>query len=61
MITKIKKFVSKVTIVEWVILGIAIAALVVGLNHNASKAKKGPHNGVKAVETGPSEHGHKAK
>jgi len=51
MITKIKKFVSKVTIVEWVILGIAVLALFVGLTHTHGKHSKASHGGNKGAET----------
>jgi hypothetical protein len=50
MLTKIKKVLSKVTKVEWIILGVAVLALVVSLTHKHGPAHKGPHGGVKHVE-----------
>ena len=50
MLTKIKNLLSKVTKVEWIILGVAVLALVVGLTHKHGPAHKGPHGGGKHVE-----------
>lgn len=43
MITKIKNLIKKLTIVEWVILGIAVLALVVGISKFSGNKHKGPH------------------
>jgi hypothetical protein len=50
MLTKIKKLLSKVTKIEWIILGVAVLALVVGLTHKHGPAHKGPHGGGKHAE-----------
>jgi hypothetical protein len=50
MLTKIKKVLSKVTKIEWIILGVAVLALFVSLTHKHGPAHKGPHGGVKHVE-----------
>jgi hypothetical protein len=50
MITKIKNALSKVTKIEWIILGVAVLALVIGLTHKHGPAHKGPHGGVKHAE-----------
>lgn len=51
MITKIKKFASKVTVVEWIVLGIAVLALWVGLTRYTGNGHKGHHKADKTVET----------
>ena len=50
MLTKIKNALSKVTKIEWIILGVAVVALVIGLTHKHGPAHKGSHDGVKHVE-----------
>jgi hypothetical protein len=47
MITKIKNLVKKLTLVEWVVLGVAVLALVVGLSKCGGHNKKGHHGGNK--------------
>ena len=51
MLTKIKEGLKKVTKIEWIVLGVAVLALWVGLTHTHGKAHKGPHKADKAVET----------
>ena len=50
MLTKIKNFVKKVTVLEWAVLGIALVALFIALAPKPAPANKGPHGGNKAVE-----------
>ena len=50
MLTKIKNFVKKVTVLEWVVLGIAVLALWLAVAPKHAPAHKGPHGGNKAVE-----------
>jgi hypothetical protein len=54
MITKIKNLLSKVTIIEWVLFGVAVTALVVAFSAHgkrpAHKGPRGPHAEHKAVE-----------
>lgn len=50
MVTKIKNLVKKLTLVEWVILGIAVLALVVGVSKWSGSKHKGPHGGDKHSE-----------
>jgi hypothetical protein len=50
MLTKIKEFAKKITLIEWIVLGIAVAALVVGLAHNHRSAHKGHQKAPAAVE-----------
>jgi hypothetical protein len=54
MLTKIKNLLSKVTIIEWVLFGVAVAALVVAFSaHGKRPGHKGPrgeHEAPKAVE-----------
>lgn len=47
MLQKIKNLVKKLTVVEWVILGVAVLALVVGLTKFGGHEKKGQHGGNK--------------
>ena len=54
MITKIKNLLSKVTVIEWVLFGVAVTALVVAFSaHGKRPQHKGPRGGhsvPKAVE-----------
>jgi hypothetical protein len=54
MLAKIKNLLSKVTIIEWVLFGVAVAALVVAFSaHGKRPPHKGPRGGhetPKAVE-----------
>jgi hypothetical protein len=54
MITKIKNLLSKVTVIEWVLFGVAVTALVVAFSAHgkrpASKGPRGGHEAPKAVE-----------
>lgn len=50
MLTKIKNFLKKVTVLEWAILGIALAALVIALTVKPGPTHKGPRGGDKAPE-----------
>lgn len=50
MLIKIKNFVKKVTVLEWVVLGIAVLALWLAVAQKHAPAHKGPHGGNKAVE-----------
>ena len=50
MITKIKNFFKKFSTVEWIVLGIAVLALVVALAPKGGPAHKGPHGGNKGQE-----------
>lgn len=50
MVTKIKNLVKKLTLVEWVILGIAVLALVIGVSKWSGPKHKAPHGGSKAEE-----------
>ena len=52
MITKIKKFLSKVTKIEWILLGFALVALFVALTHTHSSHEKPHHGGKKPVKAG---------
>lgn len=51
MLTKIKEFAKKITLIEWIVLGIAVAALVVGLAHNHHGAHKAHHKAPAAQQT----------
>ena len=44
MLTKIKEFVKKIEKIEWIVLGIALTALVIGLTHGHAKPHKASHN-----------------
>ena len=54
MISKIKSIVSKVTVIEWILFGVAVAALLVAFAaHGKRPTHKGPRGGQavpKAVE-----------
>lgn len=50
MILKVKETLKKVTIVEWIVLGIAVLALFVGLTHTHDNAKKHGKKAEKTVE-----------
>ena len=50
MITKIKNLFKKLSTVEWVIIAIALLALVVALAPKGAPAHKGPHGGNKGQE-----------
>jgi hypothetical protein len=50
MLTKIKNALKKVTTVEWIVLGVAVLALWVGLTRCTGNGHKGHHKADKAVE-----------
>jgi hypothetical protein len=50
MLTKIKTVLKKVTVVEWVVLGIAVLALWLAVAPKHGGAHKGPHGGDKQSE-----------
>jgi len=54
MLTKIKNLVSKVTVIEWVLFGVAVAALLVAFSahgkRSGPKGPRGPHAEHKSVE-----------
>lgn len=51
MLTKIKTVLKKVTVVEWVVLGIAVLALWLAFAQKHGSAHKGPHKADKVAET----------
>lgn len=50
MLTKIKNTLKKVTVMEWVVLGIAVLALVAALGPKGGNHHKGAHKGDKHSE-----------
>lgn len=51
MFTKIKNALKKVTKIEWIVLGVAVVALLVGLTRCNGNGHKGHHKADKTVET----------
>lgn len=51
MLTKIKNFVKKVTVLEWAVLGIALVALFIALAPKPAPANKSRHKADKQAET----------